>query len=190
MSLTDLIGKAQSALGSPLGQKIKSTAQSLLSKVAARNIVGTFDIFLKVEGIEGECKDAKHKGEILILDYEIGEFFDSKTLQFQNLQVGAAVDKSAPKLMQACAKGDKIPKVTLSVRKAGAGGQDFLKWTFSECLISFFKIAELAASSPVPLMYIEISYAQIEIEAKEVKPDGSLGGPSKAGWKLKENAPV
>lgn len=39
----------------------------------------------------------------------------------------------------------------------------------------------------LPQDQVSLNFAKIEVEYKEQKPDGTLGGAVKAGWDLKQN---
>lgn len=186
MDLSQLAGKA---LSSPLGQKAKALVQQKIAKLGARDAAGAFDFFLKIDGIEGSSKDDKHKGEIEILDFTFTLSFQ-KTLQFDDLSFVTAIEKSTPKIFLACVKGDHIKQALITCRKAGGNQEEFLKITLSDFIVSFLKIADLGTADPVPMAFFTLNYSKIEMEYKEQKADGTLGGPIKAGWNLKENQPV
>src|SRR6266699_3022978 len=104
------------------------------------------DMFLKIDGIEGESTDHAHKGEIELLGFSIGATQPASSgigggggvgkVQLQDFHFTKHHDKASPKLFEACCTGKHTPKVTLTCRKAGGSQQEFLKWTLSEVLIS------------------------------------------------------
>ncbi len=158
------------------------------------------DYFLKIDGIEGESQDAKHKGEIDITSWSWGQT-QSGTMSggggggagkvsMQDFHFVMTVNKASPKLMLACASGQHIPKAVLTCRKAGTDQQEFLKITFSDLLVSSFQTGGSGSSNIVPNDQISLNYSKIEFEYKEQKPDGTLGGSVKAGWDLKKNVKI
>jgi len=155
------------------------------------------DYFLKIEGIEGESADAKHKNEIDIESWSWGE---SQTgshsagggggagkVHMQDFNFVMRMNKASPKLMLACANGQHIPKAVLTMRKAGKDQQEYAKITLEDLLVSSFQTGGSAKGDIVPLEQISLNYSKIEFEYKEQKPDGTLGGATKAGWNVKEN---
>jgi type VI secretion system secreted protein Hcp len=100
------------------------------------------------------------------------------------------VNKASPKLFLACANGQHIPKAILTARKAGKDQQDYLKVTFSNLLISSFQTSGQAEAGNLPLDQISFNFAKVEIEYKEQKVDGTLGGAIKAGYDLKQMTSV
>lgn len=158
------------------------------------------DYFLKIEGIEGESPDSKHKNEIEIESFSWGET-QSGTMargggggagkvQMQDFHFVMKVNKSSPKLFLACANGEHIKKAILTCRKAGKEQQEYLKVTFSDLLISSFQTGGQGASDVLPMDQISFNFAKVEMEYKEQKVDGTLGGTVKAGYDVKLNKAV
>ena len=158
------------------------------------------DYFLKIDGIQGESADAKHKGEIDVESWSWGES-QGGTMAFgggggagkvsmQDFHFVMKVNKATPKLLIACATGEHIKKAELTCRKAGKEQQEFLKYTFTDILISSYQTGGAASGSVIPNDQISFNYAKIEVEYKEQKPDGTLGGPVKVGYDVKSNKKV
>lgn len=158
------------------------------------------DYFLKLKGIDGESADAKHKGEIDVESWSWGEN-QSGTGHFgggsgagkvamQDFHFVMKVNKSSPKLLLACASGEHIPDAVLTCRKAGKDQQEFLKIKFTDILVSSYQTGGSGHSDIVPTDQISLNFAKIEVEYKEQKADGSLGGTEKAGWDVKKNQKV
>ena len=158
------------------------------------------DYFLKLEGIDGESADHKHKASI---DLESWSWGESQTgthsggggggagkVQMQDFHFVMKINKASPKLMLACASGEHIKKATLTCRKAGKEQQEFLKVTMTDLLVSSYQTGGSGHADIVPLDQISLNFAKIEIEYKEQKPDGTLGGATKAGWDVKANKTV
>lgn len=158
------------------------------------------DMFLKIDGIEGESPDAKHKGEIEVESYSFGA---SQTGTFSSGGGGGAGkvsmhdfhfvmkhQKSSPKLMLACATGEHIPKAVFTCRKAGKEQQEFLKVTMSDILVSSYQTGGSQGGNEIPVDQISLNFAKIEHEYKEQKSDGTLGGAVKTGYDLKANKKI
>jgi type VI secretion system secreted protein Hcp len=157
------------------------------------------DYFLKIDGIEGESTDAKHKAEIDLESWGWGAT-QSGTMQYgggggagkvamQDFHFVMRHSKASPKLMLACASGEHIKKATLTCRKAGKDQQEFMKIEFSDLLVSSFQTGG-SANGIIPTDQVTLNFAKIEHEYKEQSADGSLKGPVKAGWNVKENKAV
>jgi len=156
-------------------------------------------MFLKIDGIEGESRDSKHKNEIQILSFSVGASQPGSAgigggsgvgkAQFQDLHVTKYVDKASPKLFEALATGKHTPTVTLVCRKAGGEQHEYLKWTLSEVLVSSIQISG-SGGEATPSESITMNFAKIEVEYKAQDEKGGLTGVVKAGWNLAENKKV
>src|SRR5690242_3182448 len=107
------------------------------------------DYFLKVDNIQGESEDDKHKNEIQLESWSFGATQSGTfafgggggagKVQMQDFHFVKKADKAGPKLLLACATGDHIPNIVLTCRKAGKDQQEYLVITLSDCLISSFR---------------------------------------------------
>jgi len=158
------------------------------------------DYFLKIEGIEGESADSKHKNEIDLESWSLGATQSGThaagggggagKVAFQDFHFVMKINKASPKLMLACASGEHLKKAVLTCRKAGKDQQEFLKITLSDALISSYQTGGSGHGDIVPTDQISINFSKIEQEYKEQKADGSLGGAVTAGWDVKSNKKV
>jgi type VI secretion system secreted protein Hcp len=57
-------------------------------------------------------------------------------------------------------------------------------------LVSSYQTGGSSASDIVPTDQFSLNFSKIEFEYKEQKADGTLAGPVKAGWDLKQNKAV
>lgn len=157
------------------------------------------DYFLKIDGIEGESSDAKHKGEIELHSFSWGATQAAAgagrgagggagKATMQDLHVATRVSKASPQLMLACATGKHIKVATLAARKAGKGQQDFLVYKFTDVLVSSYQTG--GAQGELPTDQVSFNFTRIEVEYRAQKADGSLDAPVKAGWDVKTNKPV
>lgn len=154
------------------------------------------DYFLKIDGIEGESQDSKHKSEIEIQSFSFGATQTGSfaagggggagKVNMQDFHFTVPVNKASPKLLLACASGQHIKKAILTVRKAGKEQQEYLKYTFSDILVSSYQTGG-GGGDVMPVDQISLNFAKIEQEYKEQKADGTLAGSVKAGWDLKQN---
>jgi type VI secretion system secreted protein Hcp len=155
------------------------------------------DYFLKLDGIPGESADHKHKDEIDILSWSWGES-QSGTMHtgggggagkvnMQDFHFMMKVNKATPKLILVCAGGDHIKKAVLTCRKAGKDQMEFLKYTFTDVLVSSYQTGGSSSGDELPMEQVSLNYAKMELEYKAQKLDGTLDGGIKAGWDLKAN---
>jgi type VI secretion system secreted protein Hcp len=158
------------------------------------------DIFLKLDGIEGESEDEKHKNEIQIetvswgasnaTSFAHGGGGGAGKVQMQDVHFTKAVDKGSPKLYQACETGEHIKSAILTFRKAGKEQQEYLKVTLSDVIISSYSFQDHSKGGDLAHESISLAYAKIEREYKPQKADGTLGGGIQSGWDVKANKKV
>lgn len=154
------------------------------------------DLFLKIDGIEGECQDLKHKGELQIVAFQkgvtnagasgtgIGGADGMGTSVWQDAVFTMRADKSMPKLFTLCATGERVKKAVLTFRKAGKGQQEFLKITFTDALVSKFEMVGARDSDAVPTVVFAFNFAQVEEEYKGQKEDGTMRGAIKYSFAI------
>jgi type VI secretion system secreted protein Hcp len=156
------------------------------------------DYFLKIDGIEGESKDAKHKNEIELESFSWGETNSGAAgrgggggagkVSMQDLVVMTRTSKASPQLLLACASGQHFKSATLTVRKSGKGQQEFLVYRFSDVLVSSYQTGG-SAGSDSPNDSAALNFAKIEVEYRPQSASGKLD-PVKAGWDVKANKKV
>ena len=104
------------------------------------------DIFLKINGIEGESQDGSHKNEIEVLAYNWNMFQEasmhagsgggSGKATVEDLEFDHYVDRSSPNLMKYCLTGKHVAEAVLTVRKAGGSPLEYLKLTMSGVIVT------------------------------------------------------
>ena len=155
-----------------------------------------FDCFLKIESIPGESKDSKHKDEIELLSINWGAAQSGTSgygggagagrVTMEDVQVTKRFDKASPKIMLACCNGEHIGDTTVTIRKAGKEQQEYMKIKMTDVLVSSVS-AGGSGGDEIPMENIAFNYGKIEVEYKEQKIDGTLGGVTKAHWDVKQN---
>ena len=158
------------------------------------------DYFLKLDGIEGESADHKHKNEIQLESFSFGNVQQgahgagggggADKAQFQDLHFTMSVNKASPKLFVSCANGTHIAKAILIARKAGKDQQEYLKITLTDVLVSSYQQNGAASGHILPMDSVSLNYAKIEIEYKPQNEKGALGGPVSAGYDIKSQKTI
>src|SRR5690242_9312910 len=103
-------------------------------------------IFARIDTIQGESKDARHKDEIDVISWSWGLSQSAGTgagggrgagkVSFRDLLFTHHVDKASPSLMKACATGKHLKSATITVRKGGGKSQaEYLVIALSDVLV-------------------------------------------------------
>jgi type VI secretion system secreted protein Hcp len=155
------------------------------------------DYFLKIDGIPGESKDSKHKDEIDVEAWSWGEVnpvqhgsgsgAGAGKVQVQDFNFTARFSKASPSLMLSCASGKHLKSAVLTARRGDKAQAEFLTFSLSDVLVSSYQTAGAEAGDVAPVDSVSLNFSKIQIEYKEQKADGSLGGSIKAGWDVKQN---
>ena len=150
---------------------------------------GEIDLFLKIVGtksgkIKGESQDVKHLGEIEILTYSwdveqpiskhSGGLASGKR-EHGPFIVTFKTQTASPQLINCVCSGEHLKEVTLTCRKAGKEQQEYLTWKLGTVLIAKYETFYLD-DDIVPYDRVTFAFRRIEVEYKEQKPDGTLGG--------------
>jgi type VI secretion system secreted protein Hcp len=142
-----------------------------------------FDMFLKIENVDGESNDDKHKGEIELLSYSFGVAQVGTTgfgggggagkVSMQDFHFSAPVNLSSPVLFRACASGEHFKKAVLTCRKAGGEQHEFLKITMTDLLVSQYSNSGDSAGE-IPMDQISLNYSKIEMLYTSPNPRGEV----------------
>ena len=162
-----------------------------------------FDVFLKIDGIDGESNDSKHKNEIEVLSFSWGVTqaitgtvsssgtFTGQRCDMAPLTIVKQFDKASPKAAQACAAGDHLKSAILTLNRAGGDKQPYMEYKLSDVLISSVSVGGASqGEGGVPSEEWSLHYAKIEMKYTQIGLDGKPGGNVAAGWDLKENKKV
>jgi len=161
-----------------------------------------FDAFIQIEGIPGECTDDKHKNwiEIMSFNHELEQpasatgssagGSSSERVNIEALAVSHLVDKSSPKLYEACCKGQIIPKAVIQVCRAGGDKMVYLEITMKQLVISGVKYGG-ASGENFPSETIRISAGSYVWKYNQQdKANGTVVGSVSRGWALRLNKPT
>ena len=130
------------------------------------------DMFLKLDGIEGESKDHKHKGEIELLSFSWGVSNSARAcgatggggagkVSVNDFTIVKRVDSVSPQLMQNCVTGKHISEGTITVRKAGEKPVEYLKIKLEEVLISSSQSGGGGATEPME--QVTLNFTRFEV---------------------------
>lgn len=154
------------------------------------------DMFLKIDGIKGEAQDDKHKDEIDVLSWSwgmsqsgtshMGGGGGSGKVSVQDLSITKHMDKATPNLMLYCCGGKHIPKVLLTVRKAGEKALEYMKITMEDCLVSHVSTGGSGSEDRLTES-LSLNFAKVKVEYTPQKADGSGEAAIQMGWDIAKN---
>ena len=157
------------------------------------------DMFLMIEGVDGESQDEAHADEIDILTYSFGASNSGTAhmgggagagkVSVQDLSITKYVDKATPNLFLFCCNGKHVPECVLVVRKAGEDPLEYIKMTMTDCLIT--AVVTSAAQGQERLTEnVSINFAKFELEYTPQTAEGAGEAPVIMGWDIAKNVKV
>jgi type VI secretion system secreted protein Hcp len=155
------------------------------------------DMFLKLDGVDGESQDAAHKDEIEVLEWHwsmaqsgamhSGSGGGAGKAQVGDLEFSHHLDRASPNLMRMCLSGKHIPKAVLTVRKAGGQPLDYLKLTLEDVLVTRVQPRLQRGEADQGREEVSLSFAKVTQEYQVQNQQGGPGGTITAGYDLKRN---
>jgi type VI secretion system secreted protein Hcp len=156
------------------------------------------EMFLKLAGIEGESTDAKHKGEIDVLAWSWGLSNEASAgpgggtgggagrAKIENISINKSVDLASPLLLSFGAKGQHIKEGTLTTRRSGTAGNEFLLLKMTNVVVTSVHVA---ADQTVPSENVTLSFGKIEFVYRATKPTGAPGAEKIFTWDVAQGKP-
>lgn len=155
------------------------------------------DIFLKIDGINGESLDDKHKDEIEVLnwDWEItqessmhaGSGGGAGKATVKDLTFEHNIDRASPNLMKYALTGKHIDQATLVMRKAGGNPLEYLKVTMSDVIVTRVKPSGSKTDAERSRETVSLSFAKVKQEYVVQNAQGGSGGAVTASFDIKGN---
>jgi len=157
------------------------------------------DMFLKLEGVDGESKDDSHKKEIDVLAWSWGASQSGTghtgggsgagKVSVQDVSVTKYVDSASHLLLLDCCNGQHIKKGTLVVRKAGATPLEYIKLTMEDIIVSGIHSGGSGGEDRLTET-ITLNFSKFKYEYTPQKADGSGDGTKETGWDIAANKKV
>lgn len=152
------------------------------------------DMFLKIDGIEGESTDDKYKGWIEILSFSLGATnpttatrssvggAGSERVNLHDVHIVKQIDKASVKIFEQCCSGLPVKEVTISLNRAGGDKMKYMEIKMEEVVISSFNMGG-SHGGDVPTESISFNYGKIKkTYFQQKRADGKAAGQVVAGW--------
>jgi len=157
------------------------------------------DIFLKINGIEGESQDANHKNEIEVLRWgwsvqqhstmHSGSGGGSGRASVSDIRFEHMLDRASPNLLKYSLTGKHIDQAVLTLRKAGGGSKplEYLKITMNDVIIT--NVSQSGGGHDVHES-VSLSFAKVKQEYVVQNQQGGSGGVVTTGFDIKANKEI
>jgi len=141
--------------------------------LATNEAYAAVDMFLKIDGIDGESTDAGHEGEIEIESLQWGLTNKDKKgggagkVTIQDLSFVMIFDKASPKLMQAVADGKQFPEAVLTLKNS-KHAEEYLTIIMTDVRISSYQTGIGNTLSPTTqLDEVSLNFDKIMFEYQQ-----------------------
>ena len=173
-----------------------------------------FEIYVKLDGIDGESTVRGHENETVVLSYEQSIDHPAPPITgstgaaagrstFSGVRLRKPLDKGSIPLLLASAAGTVIRTARFAFRRTGTG-LDFYLVTLADVLVTHivqragagaqyplsFDTLTLGADTTAFLDEVTLSYSKIQWEYHPVTATGAPGPVVKGGWDLRLNQPI
>lgn len=155
------------------------------------------DMFIKIDGIEGESLDTNHKNEIQILSW------NWDVSQHSNMHSGSGggsgkasvadfsfehyIDKASPNLLNYCLSGKHIKNIQFVVRKAGGDPLEYLIIKFTDVIITHVGMAGSVHDESRPREEVRFSFTKMTQDYVMQNAEGHKSGVISASYDVKAN---
>lgn len=154
------------------------------------------DYFLKLDGIDGESQDDKHKNWIQLLSWSWGGTQTSSVsgtggsgagkVNLQDISIATQMDKATPKLFKSMLLGTHTPNGHIECVKAGADNKPYLKIDLKEVFVSSLQTGG-SMGEETPIVNLSFTYNEIKIDYYQQDEKGNVASTGAVTYNLKAN---
>ena len=151
------------------------------------------DIFMKIDGIQGESSDLQFKDwiEVLSLNWEVDSAAKTQSShgpRSSAFGITKVVDKATPQIIKATTQNDNIKEIRLALCRSGKDKIKYLEYVFKSCFLTKVELQTSKDSGEsLPTENIQFRFASIEITYFQQKRDtGGSGGQISTVWNVSD----
>src|SRR5271169_1180358 len=152
------------------------------------------DMFLKLNGVDGESKDKAHTKEIDVLSWSwgmsnsgsahVGGGAGSGKVSVQDLSLTKHLDSSSAKIMLSCCDGTHFDTALLTVRKAGGEKPvEYVTIKLQEVLITSVATGGCGGDDRLT-ENVSLNFAKVKVEYLPEEAKGGKGNMIPFGWDI------
>lgn len=156
------------------------------------------DMYMKIEGVDGESSDAKHDKwfEIQAFSHNVTQPVSgaSRTggrtggrADFGDAIVTKSIDAGTPDENLFCCNGKHIPKVEIEFCLATEDKHTFMKYELTDVIITSYSVGGSSDDDARPTEELAFAYGTIKWEYTPIDHTGQAGAAIDRTWKLETN---
>jgi type VI secretion system secreted protein Hcp len=149
------------------------------------------EIYLTVEGIEGEATAKGFAGQIILDSFQLGAHNATNIgagkgagagkVQVSNFTVTKRTDASSVPLFLACCKGTHFANAMVTIRRAGGEQVEFLKYEFDTIFVEDISWSG-GGMDDNPMESLSLAFGAVQMTYTPQNEDGTIGSPIVAKW--------
>ena len=171
----------------------------LATSVMSFHLNAAVDMFIKIEGIDGESQSAGHEGEIDVLAWSWGTRQSSRermngparfsrTSRNGDMTFTKSMDSASSPLFSYCNTGQHKELVILTVHREQQPFENYIQIVMYDVRCTSYRVG--SGGEDVPTENVTLNFSKIEFEYKPQKEDGSEGDKVEMGWDLTKGKKV
>lgn len=147
------------------------------------------DYFLKIEGIDGEATDQKHKDWIVIESMshametnttgQTGATRRRSEVKISDISLVKELDKSSPKIMEAICNGKMIPSMEIH---AVRNGKVYMAYELKNVMVTSY---QTSSEGEAPREHVQFNYEKIKMHYVQFDNRGVEKGKTEFSWDVK-----
>jgi type VI secretion system secreted protein Hcp len=155
------------------------------------------NLFLKIDGVNGECEETNHKEWIDCDSYSEGLQSAGSAgygggagvgaVSYNDMTITCQLEKAIPTLMAACADHKHYGKATLHATKMGGNSKSFTYLCVELKDVVVTGVHFSGSANQIPHVQVSLNFAEIKTEYWVQSPSGGQGASTNATWSNKEN---
>ena len=157
-------------------------------------------LFIKIDGIDGEASDSAHAKWVIADSASLPVFrsipggaVDAQRTKGEtslgDINFTRQLDKSSPKLMEACVLGKFNKLVTIEFTTTMSGkSETYLKWALENVIFTGYSVHGSSSGDPLPSEQVSVNFTKMTYTYTEYDPKtGSKKGNVEAKYELGAN---
>ncbi|WP_295996193.1 type VI secretion system tube protein Hcp [Rugamonas sp.] len=157
------------------------------------------DVYLRIDGIQGESADDAHSGwiECTSLHFGVsqpksatastGGGHTAERANLTDILFTKLADLSTPLLLQSCASGKTIPKATFEFMRADANGTRIKYFDIELENVLIGLVSPGVKPGTILAENVSLKFSKIRWKYSQQKISGGSGGNTAGGWDLATN---
>ena len=155
-------------------------------------------LFIKFDGVDGECNDKDHKGWSDLQSFSwglhkagagaTGATRRRGVVTVEDVVVTKQYDKSSPKLAESVCMGKVFPKVEIhDTTTYGDGNRAvFLKYELKNVMVTSHNVSAAGSGDAVPTDSLSLNFGEVKQTYVEYDAKGGKKGNVEMNWKVEE----